>query len=227
MEEGFKYFKPAGGLNSSLEELLKSPDAKDLAIAHLEYLEPEKGRELARMLLWTDSAFSFGLLGQLPRGLNFATAFLDELGWQLQKVPPHLMREFAAEMGRNIDTASIMALPRAYAPLLKGSAATSSEFSTLFPPGETAKALNSFLYSYNRRRGSKPVSSGELIAQYLGQIDQEELSTAILRSSDQVAGSLAANPTLSRSVFRSLLKIFWGALKGSLRRGRKADRRPG
>lgn len=193
MGEGLKYSEPAGRLNSSLEELLKSPDAKDLAIAHLEYLEPEKGRELARMLLWTDSAFSFGLLGQLPRGLNFATAFLDELGQQLQKVPPHLMREFVAEMGRNVDTASIMALPRAYAPLLR----------------------------------SKPVSSGELIAQYLGQIDQEELSTAILRSSDHVAGALAANPTLSRSVFRSLLKIFWGAFKGSLRRGRKADRRPG
>lgn len=514
MEEGFKHSEPAVRLNRRIEELLKSPDAKDRVIANLEYLEPEKARELARVLLWSDSAFSFGLLGQLPRGFNFATAFLDELGRQLQKVPPELLREFAAEMGRNIDTASIMGLPRAYAPLLssigltagddpgenllnrekkiryiedklrtadfgkirhrvtrhaeelypllesivativsdpvifanlinilppllnnllkgtagalkqvdyppeilassifnlvddieaeelgaiinqlsrlinglhegsailggseprfrrvlqsflekaargvdekeaarallalgedlevilctaadtavqkpellaelfsallQGSSAalrgfaylldqlyelppqlftdftreiatgdfkesakllnslvclsnrilaenpsllekvltayfqsadraelqnllsnilgqgasfvTSAQFSALFPPGETAQALNSFLYSYNRRLESKPVSAGESITQYLGQIDQKELSTAILLTSDHFAGALAANPILSRSVIRSFFRIFWGALKGSLKRGRKAERRPG
>jgi hypothetical protein len=105
-------------VNRNLEELLRTPAVKDQLIAHLEYLEPEKARELIKILLWSDSAFSFGMLGQLSRSLNFTVAFFDELGQQLQKIPPHLLREFAAEMIRTVDLESIRALPRAYAPLL-------------------------------------------------------------------------------------------------------------
>lgn len=113
----FETGKPIKTFNRNLEELLQTPEVKDRIIANLEYLEPEAARELARVLLWSDSAFSFGLLGKLPQSLNFTFAFLDELGRQLQNVPPHLLREFIAEMGRNIDIKSIRALARTYAPL--------------------------------------------------------------------------------------------------------------
>jgi len=514
LEEDYKRSEPAGRLNSRLEELLKSADFKDQVIANLEYLEPEKARELARILLWSDSAFSFGLLGKLPHGLNYTIALLDELGRQLQNVPSELLREFAAEMGRNIDTDSIMALPRAYAPLLatmglaasedkeenllsrekkieyiqgklekadfgkirhsiirqseehypliesiaativsdpvifanviniippllnnflKGTAAalekvdyppeilassifnladeinaeelgeiinqlnrlinglhegsailggneprfrrvlqsflektsrgidekeagrallalgedlevifcvvadtagqkpelltelvsallqgssaalrgltylldqfkelppqlfndltreiatgdckesarllnslvclgnrvlaenpsllkkalishlqsvdraelqnffrnitaqaasfaTSEEFLELLPPEESAEAFNSFIFSYNRKLKSRPPANGEAAAQFLGQIDRKEFSTAILLTSDRIAGTLAENPGLSRPFIGAFFKIIWGAIKGSLKPGRKAERRRG
>jgi len=113
--------------NRDLEDLLRTPAVKDKIISNLAEMDPEKARELAKVLLWSDSVFSLGLLGQLPRGLNFLVAFLDELGRQLQNVPPHLLREFAAEMGRALDTESIKALPRAYAPLLKSQGFTADE----------------------------------------------------------------------------------------------------
>lgn len=114
----FEPDKSINTFNRSLEEQLQDPAVKDRLIANLEYLEPDQARELIKIMLWSDSAFSFGMLGQLPRGLNFAIAFLDELGKQLQNVPPHLLREFVAEMIRTLDLESVRALPRAYLPLL-------------------------------------------------------------------------------------------------------------
>ena len=118
MEEGIKHSGHAASFNPRLEEQLKSAELKDQVISSLEYLEPENARELARLLLWSDSAFSFGLIGQLPRSLNFIVAFFDELGQQLQNVPPELLRQFAFEMARNVDTKSMAALPAAYKPLI-------------------------------------------------------------------------------------------------------------
>lgn len=118
MEDGFERSAPVDPLNRNLEEMLRNPEAKDRVMASLSYLEPEKARELARVLFWSDSAFSFGLLGQLPRGLNFAVALLDETGRQLQKVPPLLLKEFSAEMLRTVDTDAIKALYPTYSPLL-------------------------------------------------------------------------------------------------------------
>lgn len=118
MDEKVKRSKPAGSINRKLEEQLKKADLKDQVISNLDYLEPENARELARLLLWSDSAFSFGLLGQLPHSLNFAVAFFDELGRQLHNVPPDLLRQFTVEMARNVDTKSMAALPKTYAPLL-------------------------------------------------------------------------------------------------------------
>ncbi|MDZ4131657.1 MAG: hypothetical protein U1E11_00820 [Dethiobacteria bacterium] len=118
MEDCFESSAPVDPINRSLEELLRTPAVKDRAMANLSYLEPEKARELARVLFWSDSAFSFGLLGQLPRGLNFVVALLDETGRQLQKVPPLLLKEFSAEMLRTLDTDAIKALYPTYSPLL-------------------------------------------------------------------------------------------------------------
>lgn len=101
-----------------LRELLRTPAVKEMLAISLKDSNPEIARELVKAMLWSDSVFSFGMLGQLPRGLNFLVAFLDELGRQLQNLPPHLLREFAFEMARSLDTESLRALPRAYAPLL-------------------------------------------------------------------------------------------------------------
>ena len=119
MGEEFKYQELPESFNRRIETLLNQGETKDRIITALDNFEPEQARELVKVLLWSDSAFSFGLLGQLPRGLNFFVAFLDELGQQLQNVPPDLMRQFVAEMGHNIDHNRIAALPATYAPLVK------------------------------------------------------------------------------------------------------------
>ncbi len=108
--------------NRELEQLLKDPAFKDRVNAGLEYLEPETARELAGILLWSDAVFSFGLLAQLPRGLNFLAAFLEEIGKHLQQLPPQMLREFLFEMGRALDGESFKSLWRAYAPLAAAAA---------------------------------------------------------------------------------------------------------
>ncbi len=127
MEEGQKRPRRTALINPKLEEQLKNAELKDLVLSNLEYLEPENARELARLLLWSDSAFSFGLIGQLPRSLNFVIAFFDEMGKQLQNVPPELLRQFASEMARKVDMKSVAALPAAYTPLLAAFNRTSAD----------------------------------------------------------------------------------------------------
>lgn len=109
----------ASDFNRTLKELLQDAEAKDRLIAGLDNLEPQRARELAKIVLWSDSAFSFGLLGQLPHGLNYLIAFLDELGLQLQNIPDHLLREFVSQMANKVDFAALQELPRNYVPLIE------------------------------------------------------------------------------------------------------------
>ncbi len=101
-----------------MRQLLKTPMFKDLATLAIHDWAPETPRELAKTLIWEDSAFSFGLLRGLPRKINFLIVFLDELGMQLQNIPPDLLHQFITEMAVNIDKEAIKALPGAYTPVL-------------------------------------------------------------------------------------------------------------
>lgn len=118
MAESDNHQKPYKPLDEELNKLLQDPDFKDRVLTAVRQLEQEKGREMARVLLWSDSIFSFGLAGQIPLGFNFFIAFIDQLGEELQNVPPELIRAFAAEMVNNVDREALKKLPRTYAPLL-------------------------------------------------------------------------------------------------------------
>jgi hypothetical protein len=145
-----------------LRELLRTPAVKDLLAISLQDSDPESARELVKAMLWSDSVFSFGMLGQLPRGFNFLVAFLDELGRQLQNAPPELLRDFVAEMARTLDRESLKALPRAYAPLLTTLA------------GEDCAARQRLL------QGIDPARLGELITslfEWLGRAAGKETGT--------------------------------------------------
>ncbi len=102
-----------------IKELLRTPAFKDLITLSQGEYEKEDPREMARTILWEDAAFSFGLLGNLPSGINFWLNFLDELGIQLQNMPPHLLREYISQMGDNLDREALVNLPRSYAPLVE------------------------------------------------------------------------------------------------------------
>lgn len=118
MRENETYWHSPETLEKELKILLQDPAFKDRVLAVLKQLEPEKGRELAKVLLWSDSVFSFGLAGQIPLCLNFLVAFIDQLGKELQSVPPELIRAFTTEMANNFDREAIKTLPRTFAPLI-------------------------------------------------------------------------------------------------------------
>jgi hypothetical protein len=132
----------SGNIQVKFEELLQNPEVKDRVIANLACLEPEKARELVKILLWSDSAFSFGMLGQLPRSLNFLVSFLDELGLQLQNIPPHLFREFICQMTSAVDYESIQKLPRAYLPLLDALKLSDHKTSSTAAPADFHERVN-------------------------------------------------------------------------------------
>lgn len=102
-----------------MKQLLRTPAFKDLVSLGMSDSNPETSREMARVLLWEDAAFSFGIMGNLSRDINNLTAFLDELGRQLQNVPPEMLKEFVSQMSENLDTEAVKALPGVYAPLLE------------------------------------------------------------------------------------------------------------
>ncbi len=86
-----------------IKELLRTPLFKDLLTLSLRDAFSGVPRELAKTLLWEDAPFSLGLLGNLPKMMGFFLALLDELGRQLQNVPPEMLREFASQMMKNLE----------------------------------------------------------------------------------------------------------------------------
>ncbi len=132
----------SGNFNAHLTELLQDGEVKDRLIANLANIKPENARELAKIILWNDSAFSFGMLGQLPHGINYLVAFLDELGLQLQNIPPHLFREFICQMTSAVDYESIQKLPRAYLPLLDALKLSDHKTSSTAAPADFHERVN-------------------------------------------------------------------------------------
>ena len=102
-----------------MSQLLKTPAFKDLLMLSMKELDPKEPRELVKTLMWEDSALSFSALGMIPQDLNFLTAFLDELGLQLQNMPPEMFREFVAGMEEKVDKDTLKNLPAAYLPLME------------------------------------------------------------------------------------------------------------
>ena len=102
-----------------MKQLLRTPAFKELLNMNIKDMNPQDAREMAKTLLWEDSSLSYGAMGNLSQGLNFMTAFLDELGQQLQSVPPHLLREFARGMVSNLDKEVLINILQSYSYLLE------------------------------------------------------------------------------------------------------------
>lgn len=101
-----------------MKQLLRTPAFKDLLTLSMSDADPADTRELVKTLLWEDSAVSFSFMGSLPRDVNFLIVFLDEMGRQLQNLPPEMLREFVTQMAENLDKETLKSLPGAYTPLL-------------------------------------------------------------------------------------------------------------
>jgi hypothetical protein len=215
-----KSFEPLGPLDEELKKLLQDPDFKDRFLAVVKQLEPEKGRELARVLLWNDAVFSFGLAGQIPLGLNFFVAFLDQLFKELQNVPPELMRAFTTEMVRNVDFEAIKALPQEGLKVIRD-----SNLPELIKPEDLAALSNAIIAAYNHGPRAGNQSGSDAIKVYLENLDQDQFSKALQTASGGFSRTLAENPVLARSLFKALVKITCGTLRGLLRRTPKAERK--
>jgi hypothetical protein len=219
-ENHLKSFEPLGPLDEELKKLLQDPDFKDRFMAVVKQLEPEKGRELARVLLWNDAVFSFGLAGQIPLGLNFFVAFLDQLGKELQNVPPELIKAFTTEMVHNLDLEAIKALPQNGLKVFRDSG-----YPELIKPEDLAALSNALVAAYNRRPQAGNHFGSDAVNVYLENLDQNQLSKALQNASGEFSTALAENPVLARSLFKALIKIACGTLRGLLRRTPKAERK--
>lgn len=204
-------------LDKELEKLLQDPDFKERVLAVINQLEPEKGRELARVVLWSDSVFSFGLAGKIPLGLNFFVAFLDQLSKELQNVPPELFRAYTAEMASHVDLEAITALLREGLKLFRD-----SSFPELIKPEDLAALSNALITEYNRLPQTGKEFGGDAINIYLENLDHDQFSKALQIASGKFSHTLAENPALARSLFKAVVKIACGTLKGLLRRTPKA-----
>lgn len=203
--------------DKELKKLLQDPDFKDRVLAVINQLEPEKGRELARVLLWSDSVFSFGLAGQIPLGLNFFVAFLDQLGKELQNVPPELFRAFTAEMASHVDREAIIALLPVWLKLFRA-----SNLPELIKPDDLAALSNTLITGYNSLPRTNNKLEGDALAVYLENLDHDQFSKALQIASGRLSHTLAENPVMARSLFKAVVKIACGTLRGLLRRTPKA-----
>jgi hypothetical protein len=207
-------------LDKELKKLLQDPDFKDRVLAVIKQLEPEKGRELARVLLWSDSVFSFGMAGQIPLGLNFFVAFLDQLGKELQNVPPELFRAFTAEMASHMDREAIIALLQEWLKLFRD-----SNLPELIKPEDLAALSNALITGYNRQPRTKNEFEGDAINVYLENLDHDQFSKALQIASGRFSHTLAENPVIARSLFKAAVRITCGTLRGLLRRTPKGKRK--
>ncbi len=207
-------------LDKELKKLLQDPDFKDRVLAVINQLEPEKGRELARVLLWSDSVFAFGLAGQIPLGLNFFVAFLDQLGKELQNVPPELFRAFTAEMASHVDREAIIALLPVWLKLFRA-----SNLPELIKPEDLAALSNTLITGYNSLPRTNNELEGDALAVYLENLDHNQFSKALQIASGRLSHTLAENPLMARSLFKAVVKITCGTLRGLLRRTPKAERK--
>jgi hypothetical protein len=215
-----KSFEPPGSLDEELKKLLQDPDFKDRFLAVSNQLEPEMGRELAKALLWSDAVFSFGLAGQIPLGLNFFVAFLDQLFRELQNMPPELIKAFTTEMVRNLDFEAIKALPQEGLKVIRA-----SNFSELIKPEDLAGFSNAMVAAYNRLPRSNNRFGSDALNVYLENLDQDQFSKALQIASGRFSATLAENPVLARSLFKALVRISCGTLRGLLRRIPKTERK--
>ncbi|NLI69518.1 MAG: hypothetical protein GX364_01445 [Firmicutes bacterium] len=88
----------------------------------------------------------------------------------------------------------------------------------LLSPEEAGKMVNSILRAYNRNPRMYTENSQEALAIFAAQIDQQEVSDAILNTSNQISVALSANPPLSKSIMKSLYALVRGLIKGTLRK---------
>ncbi len=237
MDEVKKYDKPdpveANAAPRVLRELLRTPAVKDLLAISLEDSDPETAREMVKTMLWSDAVFSFGTLGQLPRMLNFVITFLDELGRQLQNVPPHLLREFVAEMSRTVDTESLKALPRAYAPLLKTlageDAATRKRLLDGLDPAALGELITSLFAWLGRAAGEDPETirlsrerKSRFFEETIRAADFGKIRSAITRQAEanypvteSVVTAVVSDPVIFANLINILPPLLNNVLKGT------------
>lgn len=172
-------------------ELLRTPLFKDLIVTSLNDAGSGNPRELVKTLIWEDSAFTLGVLGKLPQGIGYLAAFLDELGQQLQNVPPEILKEFVFLIGENLDKEAIASVPRSFAPLLNKLLWEDPENRTRLKEGafEAVSALMRLLTGFLGKDGVAETGETEPAPVYPDPEALGELITALFRWLGKAVGT--------------------------------------
>ncbi len=181
----------AGAAPRIARELLRTPLFKDLIVTSLNDAGSGNPRELVKTLIWEDSAFTLGVLGKLPQGIGYLAAFLDELGQQLQNVPPEILKEFVFLIGENLDKEAIASVPRSFAPLLNKLLWEDPENRTRLKEGafEAVSALMRLLTGFLGKDGVAETGETEPAPVYPDPEALGELITALFRWLGKAVGT--------------------------------------
>lgn len=195
-----KFVEDSSPMDSVIREILRTPAFKDLIMLELTGPSSGSARKLLRTLLWEDSALFFSLLGALPRNFNFTVEFLDELGKQLNQIPPEMLRQYLSQMGADVDKGSLQALVQTFTTLVEKLIAENIRFRQHLR-GEAFEAINSFMTTSANainRLGEKEVFS-EDVGNGKG-IDPEALGVLINSLAGWIARTASKNPDFFRTV---------------------------
>lgn len=195
-----KIAEDSSTMASVVREILRTPAFKDLIMLELAGPSSAGARELLRALLWEDSALFFSLLSSLPRHFNFTVEFLDELGKQLNQIPPEMLRQYLSQMGANLDKGSLQAMVHTFTALAEKLIAENTQVKQHLR-GEAFGAINSFMATSANainRLGEKE-AFGEDAGNGKG-IDPEALGALINSLAGWIARTASKNPDFFRTV---------------------------
>lgn len=104
----------AGAGARIIREVIRTPTFVELIKTNTTGLEPEKARELVRVLMFEDINLSLSLGGTTPDVVNYLIEAVLEVGRQLDQFPGPLLDAFVDELGARIDREKLAELPRVY-----------------------------------------------------------------------------------------------------------------
>ncbi len=170
----------------------------------LSQLSPDLYRHFGREL---EENTDFKELGALINALT-------KLANQVLAENPALLETALSSLYNSVDKEEIWALVQKA--VQQGYAFVTKENLFDIKPEEAGRMINTSLASYNRKMARDPQKLQETMSLYLEQLDYEELSLAVLNTSNNFKLALETNPRLSRFIIKSVLSFVSGLVKGSL-----------
>lgn len=109
----------AGAGARVLREIIRTPAFLEIIKMNAKDLDPESAREVVRTFLWEDVELSLSVVGTVPEVVNYLTAFVLELGKQMNDFPGGLLEQYVEKIVAEIDLDVLMEYPGVFGPLLE------------------------------------------------------------------------------------------------------------
>ncbi len=175
--------EPCGSL---LGEILRTPFLKQILRELLNGIEPEKGAEAARTIIWEDPETTAALLASFPAVINFCIHAAGEIGVQVNdKIPPRLILIYASELFSEIDRDAAEKGLQSFKNLALGLAEEAGS-----GPAEAAAAhslaacINRALAEVNRLEQQNPGALKNFMNEAALRIDKDEAGRAFRHITD-------------------------------------------